>query len=247
MIKFDIKSMNYANITKSFVNLHNNKINYVNYFIMIILLYNCSIQSAISKKQVYPQEDGQSWLSVQFKNNIYEKIDFEISEELRYNKYSTILNQSLSDLGVSYKFSDIYKVGVFYRYRYDDESKESRPELYANFTFKPYSKDFFISTRTRLHIKFRDDDETINNFREQVTIGYKISDFCKLYSATEVYYRFLYDEGDRFTQARYTIGLSFELTNFLEMDTYFMREQEYNNDKAINSNIAGLSLTFNFN
>ncbi len=203
------------------------------------------LTSNLYAKKSYPMEDGQTWGSFQIKKVVLKNLDVELSQELRYSDYSTKLNQSLTDIGLSYKLSNFFKVGLFYRYRNLILDEEIRDEVYANASFKYAWNDFTFTDRARLHIKFRDDDETINNFRNKLKIDYNTSTFVSPFIESEIFYRFIYENGDRVTQARYALGLAFEITDYLEIDTYFMREQEYNTKKAIHSNIIGIDFSVN--
>ena len=199
----------------------------------------------MQKKRFIHKKMGQLWTSLQLKYKISKKFEFVVGEELRYYKYSSILDQSLSDIGMNYKISEMLKLGIFYRFRYYSDEIDRRHEIYTNLTIKPNLGDFEISNRSRLHIKFRENQESINNFRNLTKVGYKIFPWMKPFISTEIFYRFFDSEGDRITQGRYAIGFSFDLSDYGEFELFFMREQEYNNNKAIHSNIMGIGYTFN--
>lgn len=207
--------------------------------ISIILLFVLLFAPGISKKK-YPQEDRQAWFGVQVEYNISRTLNLGISEELRYYKDRTTLAQSLTDIGASCKFDDWFKAGLYFRYRNMLDEQEERIESYANFTFKFAFEGFDINNRIRLHVKFRENRESINYFRNKLTLGYNATDWLEPYISAEIFYRFMYDEGDRLAQGRYYIGTKIKITGNHEFDLFLMREQEYNTDKAIHSNILGI-------
>ena len=208
-------------------------------FIFLNLNFNC-----FSKKIVYPVEDGQTWGSTKLSYELDDEWEFQVSQELRYSQYSSVLDQSLSDIGMNYQISEMLKLGLFYRFRYYPEEIDRRHEIFSNFTIKQKFDDIKISNRTRLHIKFRENKESINNLRNETSIAYRLFGILSPYISAEFFYRFLYNEGDRLTQGRYAVGLDIELTDTIELNVFFMREEEYNNNKAINSNIIGFDLSF---
>lgn len=209
--------------------------------VIYLSIFLTLFESSIAKKK-YPIEDGNTWLSIGIKKNLPYNFQLSLSQELRYGDYSNNLHQSLSDIGLIYKISKELKVSLSFRYRDIVIDEETRDEIYSNFSYKNKINDFVISSRTRLHVKFRDNKESINNIRNLLSLGYEINKYIKPFVATEVFYRFLYDEGDRFSQARYSLGVDFIILEWLELEAFFTREEEYNNDKAINSNIIGLEL-----
>jgi hypothetical protein len=213
--------------------------------IIIPLTFFFILANQIISKQSYPQEDRQLWLCTQIEYNLNKDIELLVSEEIRFYKNRCVLSQSLTDFGIAYKFTNYFKAGIYYRYRILPDENERRHEIFTNLTFKPKLERFEITDRIRVHIKFRDDKESINNIRNKLTLGYKITEWAKPYIDAELFYRFFYEEGDRLTQGRYSLGIKSKLFKNHELDLFFMLEFEYNTTKAINSNIIGFTYTLN--
>jgi len=208
-------------------------------FSLAILLLS-SIESLA--KPTYPIEDGQDWGSMQFKIRLIDDLDLELGQELRYNQYGSNFNQSISEFGLAYKYQKL-KFSIFYRYRYNSDEQDEQDEFNFSVNYKPFSKKIILAYRSRFQFRFRDNEENINNFRNKLTFGYKISDYLQPYLASELYYRFMSEDGDRISQARFEVGNNFELTRNIDLELYFMREQEYNRNKPIHSNILGFNLS----
>ncbi|MCX7736471.1 MAG: DUF2490 domain-containing protein [Candidatus Kapabacteria bacterium] len=209
-----------------------------------ILLFLLIIIYAAYPKTTYPIEDRQAWFEFQFEYDFTKKLSLEISEELRYYKNYSRLSQALTDLGLEYDFTDFFKAGLFYRYRINPDENEYRNEIYTNLSFKLPLGLFVLTDRTRIHIKFRHNESTINNLRNMLTLQYELDKNIKPYISAELFYRFFYEKGDRLTQGRYYIGSKFKLEKQHQIDIFFMREQEYNTNKAIHSNVLGLGYKF---
>ncbi len=207
--------------------------------IIIIALLILLPVSLCSKKK-YPQEDRQAWFGAEIDCEIAKDFELSISEELRYYKNRSVLAQSLTNFGASYKATGWFRPGLFIRYRIMPDEEEQRWELYTNFTFKFDLWGIDFSDRVRLHFKFREDRESINNLRNKLTAGYYVWDWLEPYAAAELFYRFFYEGGDRLAQGRYYTGAKIKLDKNNEIDLFFMREQEYNTDKAIHSNVIGV-------
>lgn len=215
------------------------------YFNLLLLLFLFLLSLRIYSKQTYPQEDRQLWLCGQIEYEITQKIELQFSQELRFYKNRSVLSQSLTDFGIIYKFTDFFKAGIFYRYRALPDENDKRNEIFTNLTFRIGLNKFEISDRIRVHLKFREDKESINNLRNKLNLCYKFFDWAEPYIDAELFYRFFYNEGDRLTQGRYSIGIKSKIFKAHELDFFFMLEYEYNTNKAINSNIIGLTYTLN--
>jgi hypothetical protein len=203
------------------------------------------LSASVYSKKKYPQEDRKAWFAAKIEYNITKDIELSFTEELRYYKNRTTLEQSLTDLGASYKLTDWFKSGLFLRYRNMPGEGDEQFETYMNLSFKYKISNFELTNRIRLHIKFRENKENVNNFRNKITAGYKVIDWLQPYLAAELFYRFLFDEGDRLSQGRYYIGTKIKLSDEHEFDFFLMREQEYNTAKAIHSNVLGLEYSLN--
>lgn len=209
-----------------------------------ILILFAILSVAGNSKKKYPQEERQAWFGAEIDYSIAKDFEISLSEELRYYKDRTTLAQSLTDFGGYYKITGWFKSGLFFRYRVMPDEEEERFELYSNFTFKFVFLGFNISDKVRLHIKLRENDESINNFRNKLSVGYCVLDWLEPYAAAELFYRFMYTGGDRLAQGRYYTGLKLRLSKSHEFGLFFMREQEYNTNKAIHSNVIGLEYCF---
>lgn len=217
----------------------------INDFLMTILLL--FFASSLIAKPNYPLEENEMWLSAEFSYCITDELELDVEQELRYYKNRSVLKQSLSDIGLAYKLTSLMKLSLSYRLRLFPDSEEShRHELYSQIGLKSDIKWLELRHRLRLHLKFRDDNENINQLRYRLALRYPVSKLVKPYISGELFYRFLYDKGDRLTQGRYFAGLIFSLNKNHVIDLFFARELEYNTKKAVNSNILGLAYTFSY-
>lgn len=209
-------------------------------FLLLIVIYS------LYPKLTYPIEDRQAWLELKFEYDLTNKLSLELSEELRYYENYTRLSQFITDIGLEYGLTDFFTTGLFYRYRINPDNNEFRNEIYTNLSFKLLLGDFTLTDRTRIHIKFRNNESTINNLRNMLTLNFKINKYLRTYISTELFYRFFYEKGDRLTQGRYYIGMKFRVDKNNLFDLFYMREQEYNINKAIHSNVLGFGYKFSF-
>jgi hypothetical protein len=206
----------------------------------LIILVVLSVTSLA--KTNYPLEDNQIWGSLQIEYGLNEKLDLELSEELRINENVSELSDLLTDIGAIYKFSDLFRAGIFYRFRLMPQDEEVQHEMYLNLYMNFKIKNLKASNRIRIHEKYRLEKKPIHLLRYQFGLSYPIINQLDIFVSSELFYRYFYDEGDRLSQGRYKAGLEYSISKSLGIEVYYMREIEYNNEKAINSDILGLDL-----
>jgi len=213
---------------------------FTHFSIAIILIFIILGSGKLLAKKNYPQEERMLWSSLDIEIKLMKNLELELSQEMRYGKERSNLYQSLSDIGLNYKLFDFFKVGLFYRYRDLPEEDDCRNEIYTNLTFNWKLWGFKFSDRSRIHLKFKHNDDNIYNYRNKLTISYNISKALQPYISAELFYRFLYEKGDRLAQGRYGFGIEISPEEHHSLDIYFLREQEYNTNKAVHSNIIGI-------
>lgn len=208
----------------------------------IIFISSCCLLFA--KKPSYPKEDRKIWGSVELKYSVTNDFDLEVSEELRYYKERKILEQTLTDFGVSYRFTNWLKSGISYRYKtYNDEDIDK--DQYANeintyVTISTNLYGFDISNKLRLQSRFKEIEDDAYFVRNKLNLEYKnIANWIKPFTSAELFQRIAAGTDNEITKARYALGLTFIPIKNHEFSVYFLRENEHNKKKIINSNVIG--------
>ena len=216
--------------------------------LLLISLFIIAInaQNADAKKSKYPKEDRGAWGTFVVKYELTKKFSLEFDQELRYYKNYKTLEQSLTDFGANYSITDWMKAGLTYRYKsYFDEDDEDKDqyaqELHANLSFKHTVLGFGLSDRMRLQSRFLEKEDNQYFFRNKLTVEYKeLAKWVSPYISAEVYHRIGAGSDNEINKARFSLGLTFEPFKDNEISIYFLRENEYNKKKIVNSNIIGL-------
>lgn len=200
----------------------------------------------LQSKSKEPVKDKQLWLSFEIEYSPIKQVEIGFAQKLRFfNDYSE-LAQYITDIGAYYKCSKLFKIGLFYRYRMFPNIDYHRNEVYSNLINKLKFGKWTLQNRLRLHIKFRQEKETINYLRYRLTIKYSLFHILHPYASAEIYYRFLYDKGDRLSRGRYRCGFEIPVAKSHTIDLFYMFETAYNVKRSVYSHILGLYYTFEF-
>lgn len=214
-------------------------------FFLFFILACLSPINVFSAKSV--KEDRKIWGQFEVKYSLNKQISFDLSQEFRYYKNREILEQRLTDFGVNYKFTDWFRTGVFYRHKaYPDVTSRKKDkyadEAYINFTFKYDIYGFELSDRARLHARFKVKEDDSYFLRNKLSAEYKeLLTWARPFAAAEIYHRIAAGSNNVINKGRYSLGVNFIPIRNNEISVYFLRENEYNQKKIVNSNVIGLS------
>ena len=212
-----------------------------NLFLLAVLLFAANSLSAANKRT----EDRKIWGEFGVKYAIDKDWTISLSQEMRYYKERKVLEQSLSDIGASYKFTNWFRMGLFYRYKaYPDVKKRTKDkyahETHLNFYFKYNYAGFELSDRVRLQARFKVKEDDKFFLRNRIEAEYKeLAAWARPFASAELFY--LLGGDSEIKKGRYALGVNFIPVKKHEISLYFMRENEYNQKKIENANIIGVS------
>ncbi|GEM_PF-3509812 len=211
---------------------------------IIVILFLPILAANAKVKEI--MGDEQLWLAAKIEYEISEPLELEFAQKLRFTNNISLLSQYITDIGAYYKFKFPLKVGLFYRLRLYPNTQRSRNEIYTNLVNKIKISYFSFQNRLRLHIKFRDNQETINYLRYRLNVKYNCFKAIHLFAYSEMFYRFMYIKGDRISQGRYACGLEFPIAQSHEISFSYMYETSYNKKNQEYAHIFGVNYTFEF-
>ena len=195
--------------------------------------------------------DFQSWSSIGASFDINKDWKCTFEEELRLGDDAGELYYHHSDLGFVYKsLADWIDLGFNYRQvfaRGDSESEwtqENRPHL--NITFKGQLFDLDVSNRARFEYRDREDKKDLWRYRNKVTVKLPF-EFTELklqpYVADEVFFNL---DGDGFKTNRVYSGFSFQLSESIKCNVFYLWQSSESGDDWKDANVLGTQLKFNF-
>lgn len=229
----------------------NNKFSFRINLLLIALsfcIFTASAQDTFSKVT----SDFESWSSIALKAKFNKQFSASLEQGLRLSRNSATLEQALTELGVSYKFSNGLAFGLGTRYIYDktnsgDFENKFRYNLDASYKFEV--KRFELKTRLRYQNKSEldwttdDSDDSKKYLRFKLATAYNIKNW-KLdpQFSTEIF-RNLETEGD-FDKIRFTLATDYSLKKIGEIGIFYRVENEINTSLPKTTYIAGVKYTY---
>jgi hypothetical protein len=193
--------------------------------------------------------------------NIDKKIssDFKVflTEEYRLRDNLTMSNLFYTDIGVSYKPFDFFKVSLAYRniQKFQiDNSISIRHRAMIDILFKKKIGDFNLSYRQRVQAEVRDVNSSeigaIPEWysRNKFQIKYDIDKPITPYIAAEFRYQIsnprALESNNIWSRNRYFVGLDYKKNNQSVFGLYYMIQQEYDVSAPNNLYIIGLEYSY---
>lgn len=203
-------------------------------------------------------QDFGMWNTISVNKEFSKKVSAGIDQEIRWRDNLTTLNLIYTNVGVTYKFTNWFKLSLVYRFI--DKNKEDftwgvRHRIYSDASFKVKPGKFNLSYRARYQIEWRAAGyELIHGnvpesyLRNQFKIGYKLSDQIEPYVGTELRFqirnpRVPYRNG--FDRSRIFAGVNYEFNNKSVLGAYFLNQLEWNVVNPETLYILGIEYTFN--
>ena len=194
--------------------------------------------------------DFQYWSSADASLDIDKDWKVTFREEFRLGDDAEQLYRHHSDVGLVYKsLADWIDLGINYRQVFEKDSKgqwrqENRPHL--NITLKGQLFDLGLSSRSRFEYRDREDKNDLWRYRNKVAVKlpFKLTDLkIQPYVADEVFINF---NADDFNRNRIYSGFSFQLTENIKGDIFYLWQTSESSGHWKDINVLGTRLKFYF-
>lgn len=209
-------------------------------FSILAFIFFIQSNSLFSENRRY---DDELWSEVEIELPISKDVDFSLSQQFRFDNDVTKFKASLTDLGLALRFDKSFKLSGTYRLKRVPDEIYNEYHLNGYFSQKILSDiEFNFRSRFQARIPRGNDNEYYIRLRPYINL--EVSDVFSPYFGVEYYYRFLYDEGDRFNKSRFFLGTDIAISKSYSMKIYYMLQREFNEKKPQTSNIAGISFKY---
>lgn len=195
----------------------------------------------------YDNGDWQHWNRESVEGNISKNLKAKLDVEFRFGDNCSELYHQYSEMGLSYRCSGWFDLGLNYRQIYEKKGdawrQENRPHL--NATFKWSWLNLKFEDRSRLEYRIREGKDNIFRYRNKLTVKLpKLTEFkIEPYIAGEPFYDF---DANEVNKNRLYAGMSFTAVKNLKADIYYMFEGNKMNDSWTNINILGTTFKCGF-
>lgn len=204
---------------------------------------------AIASAQV---KDIQLWAGPVIKYNFSKKFRLDFEQQLRFNENISNYNFTFSEVALRYKVFKYLDIKALYRYTFI-------PSDQTGTTVNDYDKSriaadastgvelFNSGLEAGLRLRYQDSWENVSllsshYIRTRVDLSYNLSKLVDPYADWEGYFRF--DGKNKWRQHRYTIGLTWKISDRLDLDSYFRYQNEINVKNPETDYIMGLAVVY---
>lgn len=185
-----------------------------------------------------------SWFGVAYAQDVrIKKFKFKVSAEQQFRISNIVYRPSYSantELGMSKKITDYYKMGLSYRLSYIGALKH---RLALNNGFKIKKDDFTFSFRLKYQAEFEKREAFSQDFRLKTTIKYKANKDFRPYVFGEILYNNTYNYSN-FNEYRVGIGLDTDYKKDHQFDMLLMYTRDLNLERPEQSIVLSLAYKF---
>lgn len=213
------------------------------FFLIVAISHNISAQRRLS----------QAWIDLSLSKKCSNKLDVTLGMTNRIDALG--MQTNFSQFSVKYKLYDWMKPSIDYRLisnRQENGSYLFRNRLNANIQFSKEIKRFNFGLRLRYQYSFsklvsqQNDPEFDLAYRIKPIISYDINNsiISPMMSVEYFYNPENSALGNRFTKARYTLGINFELEGPHELTLAYILDQQINLPDPLQKNIISISYNY---
>jgi len=197
-------------------------------------------------------KDVQLWTGPVLKYNITDKFRAEFEQQFRFNNNISQYDYTFSELALRYKLLKFLDVKAIYRHSFIPEGQtggalseydKSRIGVNASTGTKIFNTDLKVGYRIMYQHSWENTTLVSTNYiRNRFEIDYNLSKLADPYANYESYYRL--DNKNEFRQNRFTIGLSWKISDKLDIDSYYRYQNEINVKNPETDHIIGVGIIY---
>ncbi|MBN2213274.1 MAG: DUF2490 domain-containing protein [Bacteroidales bacterium] len=189
--------------------------------------------------------DNQLWSGATLKISISRKLRFDIEEQVRYNKNISKLNVALTEGSIVYDLTKKTSFKSTFRYFFDPNS-HNYYRISGDFSYDLPIKNFPLDFKYRLRFQRFTEEHTHESesyFRNKLSADYNLSKLVDPFVEYESYFKLSHI--NRFSASRYIVGLDWRLSDNIDLETFFMYEDEFGEKKPKVNKVFGIGLSYN--
>ncbi len=191
------------------------------------------------------------WTNLSLGKKVNNRLDFTLTESVRFDENATQLAQHLTSLTASFKITKKLSVSSTLRYAQKfkyDKSINLKSRFQIGFLYKVRIKNLGINLEERFqsqltNVKRVDNWEIPSNYmRTRITVKYDFKKKIEPFFSTELFY----NVGVNFDNLRSRLGFSYEIDKFQSFKVFYMIDKEFNVKNPSTNYILGLGYKFSF-
>ena len=190
--------------------------------------------------------DNQLWSGATLKLRMNKKLRFDIEEQVRFNNDISRLNITFTEGSILYDLTKRISFKGNFRYIYDPNSHNAlrySGDLAYNWSKKRFPFDFKYRLRFQ-RLSEEHTHEIESYFRNKFSADYNLSKLVDPFIAYESYFKLDYIY--QFTVNRFVVGLDWSILKNIDLETFFMYEDEFGEKNPEINKVFGLGLSYDF-
>jgi hypothetical protein len=200
-------------------------------------------------------KDVRLWIGPVVKYNINERFRVEFEQEFRFNENISKYDYTFSEFALRYKVFNYLDMKTIYRHSFIPEGQtgslleeydKSRISFNASTGTEIFETGIKVGYRLMYQHSWENTTKIVTNYlRNRFEIEYNLSKLVDPYITYENYYRL--DDKNEFRQNRYTFGLTWKVSDKLDIDSFYRYENEINVKNPESDIIIGIGVIYVIN
>jgi len=168
-------------------------------------------------------DDTQAWTSIGFEKDFPHSLSLEFEQELRLKDQFSTINQTFSEVTLSYRVFNGLNISIPYRYAvFEDKIKQKKS---LSISYKYGIKPISIKYRTKLQRIYEKGENVEELVRNKITIQYKLSKKMEPFFSGEIFHQFNTDD-DKFNEYRVSFGMIIDLPKKKSIKLFYIYKKE---------------------
>lgn len=190
------------------------------------------------------------WAGVQMSQKLVKGLTGRYSSEIRLDGNATYFQTVFFDVGLNYKFHDMFNATLGYRYNMSPQKNRHRGYLDLNFSYTPGETRLTLKARVRTLYQtsefYNDLPSTV--IRPRLYLNYnpkgKVANDFNFYIAGEIFYE-LAQNYNQVNQYRFMVGATYDLSTEVTLNLRYILQDEIGVAAPIQDHIICLELQVN--
>ncbi len=198
------------------------------------------------------ESDLQLWTGPVVKYNLNDKFRLELEQQFRFNENISQYDYTFTEFAIRYKVFKYLDMKALYRHSFIsegqtgselDEYDKSRVAVNASTGTEIFNTGIKVGYRITYQHSWENTTLIASNyFRNRFDVDYNLSKLVDPYASYESYYRL--DDKNEFRQNRYTFGLTWKVSDKLDIDSFYRYQNEINVKNPEIDFIIGLGIIY---
>jgi hypothetical protein len=204
---------------------------------IFILISNLLILTSNTGLLVAQARDFELWSGVSIETQHFNRISFELEEEIRFRNNAGNLDSYFTDAGISVDLWKGFTIAGYYRFVRRNEQEERYSKIHRYYFDLNYRKKigrFELSARTRYQTRYKDYFSSELGYIPERYSRNKITVIYDIYRSAleprlwfEFYYQLNNPHGNTIDKIRFAPELRYSINLKNELKLFYMVEKEY--------------------